>query len=47
MSVFILSLYGTSVDQTDAGQFKTLKQAERHFRKKWKWNDDLIITEYL
>ena len=43
---YILSLNDTSIDITDVGQFRTIAQAERHFRRKWKWCDDLVVTEY-
>lgn len=46
MKSYILSLNETSIDITDVGQFRTIAQAERHFRKKWKWCDEVVVSEY-
>lgn len=42
--VHILSLNGTSFDQTDWHETKA--QAERYFRAKWQWCDGLEVKQY-
>jgi hypothetical protein len=42
--VHILSLDGTSIDQTHWHETKA--QAERYFRAKWKWCEGLTIAQY-